>query len=917
MSVARVGNLPRVAPRPASPYVGLVPYDEDDAEFFFGRSLEVAIIAANLRASRLTVLYGPSGVGKSSLLMAGVVHGLRTEADSALEDRRFAVCVVDSWLDDPIGRVTDTTRGALQMLAGDEPLTTPRESLVESLRAWTERSGPLLLVLDQFEEYFRYHPEEGAGDQLSGFAAELALIVNDPDLAVNVLVSIREDAWPKLDIFEGHIPVVFENYIRVDHLDVDAAREAIVGPITAWNRTLAPGTETYEVNSTLVDAVIEAACGRSMLAAEADTVPDEMTVGDRIEAPFLQLVLERLWRATVADGAHSLTRERLDSLGGARRIVENHVNEALARIPERDPASGARERDIASDSFRFLVSSDRTKIAQRATDLATWTRRAESQVTAVLEKLSSGESRILRGVVGSAANEAHTGAYELFHDVLAEPILAWRRRHEAARQRRAARERLARVGGVLLALVAVFAGLSVWALIEQGRADTLYHQQQAVNRSLQARVDFLTKRKQAATAGATAQTAEVARLSAENLALNADTRRLQSARAGLGQQITGLRAENRSVGRQISGLNTENTAVATTINALNATYKRLATQLDPLKAQHATLLTDAGIVRVAAQAASAQLKAVDGENAGLEVKVVALGLPFAIVASKSVTAPPKPPPNPHRAAATLFPIAGGPAASNALRREIDALEAQLARLLQQRARLANETRWLRQDNALLARERTALRREVAQLSQTVLGLEAQHSDLEQTLANAEAEHTLLVSMATSGQARNSRTRAPIEAQRLANAKLQAQIDRSITHIGSLQSQVSEAQTLTSKLLTELTPPVNKLIAAAEDPSQAPSLAGLLAVEAYRVSPFSPDDPAHPGVYNALWIALSRLDLSEALALIAPTGNPSQKIGTTQSALIVAKICSVVMVGFTRGQWRAFLPRGAPYLARPC
>ena len=68
---------PLPPPRPETPYVGLVPYGEDDAGFFFGRDEEKRIVTANLRASRLTILYGPSGVGKTSLLQAGVVHDLR------------------------------------------------------------------------------------------------------------------------------------------------------------------------------------------------------------------------------------------------------------------------------------------------------------------------------------------------------------------------------------------------------------------------------------------------------------------------------------------------------------------------------------------------------------------------------------------------------------------------------------------------------------------------------------------------------------------------------------------------------------------------------------------------------------------------------------------------------------------------
>jgi putative ribosome biogenesis GTPase RsgA len=64
----------------ASPYKGLAHYEEQDARFFFGRDRDREIIRANLAARRLTLLYGESGVGKSSVLRAGVVHDLRERA---------------------------------------------------------------------------------------------------------------------------------------------------------------------------------------------------------------------------------------------------------------------------------------------------------------------------------------------------------------------------------------------------------------------------------------------------------------------------------------------------------------------------------------------------------------------------------------------------------------------------------------------------------------------------------------------------------------------------------------------------------------------------------------------------------------------------------------------------------------------
>ena len=65
--------------------------------------------------------------------------------------------------------------------------------------------GDLYVILDQAEEYFIYHGgEEGAGT----FAADFPAIVDSPDLRVNFLLAVREDALAKLDAFKGRIPGV-------------------------------------------------------------------------------------------------------------------------------------------------------------------------------------------------------------------------------------------------------------------------------------------------------------------------------------------------------------------------------------------------------------------------------------------------------------------------------------------------------------------------------------------------------------------------------------------------------------------------------------------------------------------------------------------------------------------------------------
>ena len=203
---------------------------------FFGRERESEIIAANVLAARLTVLYGPSGVGKSSVLRAGVAHRLRRQARENLEAEgghpEFAVVVFDAWSEDPVGRLRAAVRDELSLASSARRSSTSERAkpLADTLGRWTESLAcDLLLVLDQAEEYFLYHGEE------TGFARELPELVTRPGLRVRVLLALRDDALAKLDRFKGRIPNLFANYLRLDHLDRRAARDAIIEAVERYN----------------------------------------------------------------------------------------------------------------------------------------------------------------------------------------------------------------------------------------------------------------------------------------------------------------------------------------------------------------------------------------------------------------------------------------------------------------------------------------------------------------------------------------------------------------------------------------------------------------------------------------------------------------------------------------------------------
>ena len=491
------GATPAGPPRD-NPYVGLVPFGEQDVPWFFGRDREQRVIGANLRSSRLTLLYGASGVGKSSVLLAAVLPDLRAviARDRAARDRRagatpapvrFAVSVFSSWRDVPLHGLTSAVAESVHEATGEHVAPwVPGTPLRTTFAGWLGPVTSLLIVLDQFEELFLYHPrDDGPGT----FASEFAEVVNDANLRVNFLVSLREDALAKLDRFQGRIPSLFENYLRVDHLDLAAARRAVEGPLDEYNRRLPAGSPPAAIDPELVDAVLDEVRTRDVVAEDAPGPEQESTVdvpgSARVETPLLQLVMRRLWETAAAEAAppHLRLATLREQLGGTQRIVYRHLAEALDALSDE-------HRAVAVDVLRLLVSPAGTKIAWRAADLAQLARLDVAAVEPILLELSSGERRILRAVTPPPTHADEAPPYEIFHDILAEPILEWcaareeereraarareleaaeRERKEAEdRRRRERRNRVVRVVAVVLGALAI--GLVVAVLAARDKS---------------------------------------------------------------------------------------------------------------------------------------------------------------------------------------------------------------------------------------------------------------------------------------------------------------------------------------------------------------------------------------------------------------------------------------------------------------
>lgn len=416
--------------RAGGPYVGLDYFVEEDAGFFFGRDAERKRIIGNLQASRLTLLYAESGVGKSSLLRAGVSARLRQLAARSVAERgsaRYFPVVFSTWRGNSIPAVIAALEAAARLVLREgTEFTVRRDSLehaVEDVVAAADATP--LLILDQFEEHFLYEPRDE-----EGFDDELARCLNRRDLRANVLISVREDAYSLLgNRFKARIPNVYGNYLHLDFLDTQAARQAVLGPVETFNRQLAAGTPPFEVEAALVDEVLdEVRRGRVTIGDGA--APDVGRTGPaRVETAYLQLVMKRLWDEEVAAGSRRLRLETLRRLGGASTIVRAHLDDVLAKLP-------ADQRDAAAAAFRFLVTSGGRKIALSPEELSEFSEAPAARLEPALQHLE--HERILRPIPSPEPNGVARS--EIYHDVLAPAILDWRRRH-VEDQRRAETER--------------------------------------------------------------------------------------------------------------------------------------------------------------------------------------------------------------------------------------------------------------------------------------------------------------------------------------------------------------------------------------------------------------------------------------------------------------------------------------------
>ncbi len=360
-------------------------YEETDHAAFGGRDREIAEVVNRVTTSRTHVLFGQSGLGKTSLLLAGVFPKLRSRGWLPIYVRT---------LEDPVGDLTraleeERHRQSPDVQAADTTADTPDETprtLLESIAKGS--NPPIIVVLDQFEEFFIRFPARS--ERRKEFIRVIADIVKTSTLNVHVMFSLREDYLAGLYDFKAHIPELTTNELRLLPMSAFGVRQAILRPL------LHAGID-YD-NRLIVNLV--------------DLLD---TFG--FDSVMLQIICYEVHNEALSRNGQNtkLTDSDLKNVGGIDGIFRRYLDNVTTAIPET-------EHLLARMVLNALITQERTKQAMKLSDFAKGSFVAdEKDVERILDTLVT--QRLVRREM-----RGEDPWYELIHERLAPIIDEWLRR---------------------------------------------------------------------------------------------------------------------------------------------------------------------------------------------------------------------------------------------------------------------------------------------------------------------------------------------------------------------------------------------------------------------------------------------------------------------------------------------------------
>jgi len=386
--------------RQRNPFPGPRPFSEEERAHFFGRERETKELAALIMANRVLHVCSASGVGKTSLLRAGVLPLLakRRELEilpvvrvgrlllpEQLKECQnvYTLATIMSWEDPQYGKKSITARMGEMKLS--EYLQERKRHSKHPGEILARRPEIRLLIFDQFEEVFFAYPQHW--QKRKEYFQQLGEALKT-DLSAKAVFVLREDYIAELDPFSDEIPNAFGMRFRLERLTPKSALQAVTGPMEQTGRRFVKGVAEKLVRNMAIERV---QTGKKVIE-----VP-----GQHVEPVQLQIVCHKLWETNITE----ITAANLKNT--VSRYLSHFYSDVVHQAAQHQ---NVNEQQIRDACRKYLITSigTRNKIYQDE-----WAQAIPEPVIQELKERYLVYSQFSMG----------TTWYELTHDLFVNAIM--------------------------------------------------------------------------------------------------------------------------------------------------------------------------------------------------------------------------------------------------------------------------------------------------------------------------------------------------------------------------------------------------------------------------------------------------------------------------------------------------------------
>lgn len=317
-----------------SPYVGPRPFERRHTGIFYGRDREAHDLLDFVSSNQVVLVYAQSGVGKTSLLNAGLIPLLEQE-----EFEIFPIARVRGLIPDHIPYANIGNPYVLNTLISwaaedTNPSTLLNVSINQFLRERPHLKDPSdfelprVAIFDQFEELFSFYPDRW--QQREDFFRQLRDALEQDDL-FRVIFVMREDFIAQVDPYADILPGRLRSRFRLEPMTPQAALAAVITPLEKTSRLYAPGTA-----ETLVEELTK-------VRVETQDGTTQVVSGEFVEPVQLQVVCQNLWQHLPED-VKVIDQRQIEAFGD--------IDKALSKFYEDSLSITVRETGVEEQALR-------------------------------------------------------------------------------------------------------------------------------------------------------------------------------------------------------------------------------------------------------------------------------------------------------------------------------------------------------------------------------------------------------------------------------------------------------------------------------------------------------------------------------------------------------------------------------------